>query len=79
MLACLNAIGQLIYMPVYPVWSIVVLTLYVLVINAIAAHWNKLDTQVGRVSAARNGSSPTWGEHVLQLPGGLSPWFTGYL
>lgn len=41
-LASLNALGQLIYMPIYPVWSIVLIALDVLVIYALTAHGGEM-------------------------------------
>ena len=43
-IAMINAIEQLIWMPAYPVWSIIMIALDVLIIWAIIAHGNELVT-----------------------------------
>ena len=40
--AMLNAIGQLLYLPVYPVWSIIIIAIDVFVIYGLAVYGTKL-------------------------------------
>jgi hypothetical protein len=44
-IAMVNAIQQLLFMPAYPVWSIIMITLDVLIIWAIIAHGDELTGQ----------------------------------
>lgn len=42
LLAMLNAIGQLLYLPVYPVWSIIIIAVDVFVIYGLAVYGTRL-------------------------------------